>query len=164
MKLISTICCCSVAKSCPTLWDSMNCSTRGLLSFAISRNSLKLRSTESVIPSNHFILYHPLFLSSVFPIIRVVSNKLALCIRWSKCCSFSFSPSNEYSGLPFRLTGLILLSEGLLGLFSNTTVQKHQFFSTQLSLWSNSHIIHDYWKNHSFDFMDICQQNNVSAF
>ena len=109
------------------------------LSFTIFQSLLKLMS------SNHFILYRLLLLlPSVFPSIRVFSNKLVRCIRWPKDWSFSFSnsPSNEYSGLiPLGWTGLISLqSKGLSGVFSNSTVQKHQFFSTQLSLWSNSHI------------------------
>ena len=55
------------------------------------------------------------------------------------------------------LTGLIsLLSKGFSRVFSNTTVQKHQFFGAQLDLWSNLTSIHDYWKNHNFDYMDIC--------
>jgi len=72
------------------------------LSFTIFRNVLKLTSIESVMPSNHLILRHPLLLlPSIFPSIRVFSNELALCIRWPKYWSFSFSisPSDEYSGL-----------------------------------------------------------------
>ena len=72
------------------------------LSFTISRSLLKLMSIESVMPSNHFILCHPLLLlSSVFPSIRIFSSESALHIRWPKywSCSFSISPSNEYSGL-----------------------------------------------------------------
>ena len=77
------------------------------LSITISQSLLKLMSFESVIPSNHLILCHPLILlPSIFPSIRVFSSESALCIRWPKCCSFSFSisPFNEYSGLiPFRI-------------------------------------------------------------
>ena len=96
-------------------------------------------------PSNHLILCHPfLLLPSIFPSIRVFSNELALYIRWPKYWSFRFriSPSSEYLELfPLGLTGLIsLLSKGLSRVFTNTTVQNHQFFGTQLSLWSNSHI------------------------
>ena len=91
------------------------------------------------------ILCRPLLLlPSLFPSIRVFSNESVLCIRWPKYWSFSFniSPSNEYSGLiSLGLTGFISLqSKGLSRVFSNTTVQKHQFFSVQFSLWSNSHI------------------------
>ena len=99
-----------------------------------------------VIPSNYHFLYHPfLLLPSIFPGIRGFSNELALHIRWPKNWSFSFSsisPSNEYQDwFPLILTGWISLqSKGLSRVFSNTTVQKHQFFSAQPSLWSNSHI------------------------
>ena len=85
----------------------------------------------------------PLFLlPSIFPSIRVFSSESTLSIWWSKYWSFSFSPSNEYSGLiSLRLTGLISLqSKGLSKVFSNTTICKHQFSGTQPSLWSNSHI------------------------
>ena len=84
------------------------------LSFTISWSLLKLMSIESVIPSNHLILCHPLFfLPSIFPSIRDFSNKLALPIRWPKYWSFSFniSPSNEYSGLAsFKMFWLDLLA------------------------------------------------------
>ena len=75
------------------------------LSITNSRSLLKLMSIESVMPSNHHILCHPLFLpSSIFPSIKVFSNESVLCIRWPKywCFSFSLSPSNEYSGLISR--------------------------------------------------------------
>ena len=80
----------------------MDCSTPASLSFTISQSLLKLMSIESVMPSNHLILCRPLLLlPSVFPSFRVFSNESALCIRWLKYWSFSFSssPSNEYSGL-----------------------------------------------------------------
>ena len=109
------------------------------LSITNSRSSLKLMSIELVIPSNHLILCRPLLLlPSIFPSIRVFSKKSVLCIRWPKYWSFSFSisPSNEYSGLiSFRMDWFVLLeSKGLSRVFSNTIVQKHQFFSAQLSL------------------------------
>ena len=83
------------------------------LSLTISQSLLKLMFIESVMPSNHFILCHPLFLSSVFPSIRIVSNESAFHIRWPKCWRFSFSisPSNEYSGLiSFRIDWFDLLA------------------------------------------------------
>ena len=116
------------------------------LSFMISRSLLKLMSTETVMPSNHLILCRPLlFLPSTFkrPSIRAFSNKSALCIRWPKYWSFSFSISlsnNIRDWFPLGLTGLISLqSKGLPRVFSGT-IQKCQFFGTQPSLWSNSHI------------------------
>ena len=115
------------------------------LSITNSRSLLKLMSIELVISSNHLILCRPFLLSaSIFPSIRVFSDESVLHIRWSKYWSFSFSisPSNEYSGLiSFRTDWLDLLqSKGLTRVFFNTTIQKHQFFSAQLSLWSCSHI------------------------
>ena len=93
-------------------------------------------------PSNHLVLCCPiLFLLSIFPSIRVFSNGSALQIRyWS--FSFSISPSNEYSGLiSFRIDWFDLLAvQGTLKSLLLTTVQKHQFFGAQPSLWSNSHI------------------------
>ena len=88
-------------------------------------------------PSNHLILCHPLLLPSIFPSIRVFSNESALRIRWPKYWSFSFNilPMNTQDWSPLGWTGWISLqSKGLSRVFSNTTVQKHQFFSTQLSL------------------------------
>ena len=115
------------------------------LSITNSRSLLKFMSIESVMPSNHLILCRPLlFLPSIFPSIWVLSNESVLCIWWPKYWSFNFSisPSSECSGLiPLGWTGWISLqSKGLSRVFSNTTVQKHQFFGSQLSSQSNSHI------------------------
>ena len=106
--------CCSVTKLCPTLCDLMDCSTLGSLSFTIPKSLLKVMCIESMMPSNYLILCHPLLLlSSIFLSIRVFSNDLALCIRWPKYWSFSFSisPSNEYSELiSFRIDYFELLA------------------------------------------------------
>ena len=109
------------------------------LSFTISL-SLPI---ELVMPSNCLILCHLLLLHSIFPCIRVFSNELSLHIRWQKSWSFNFStsPSNEYAELISFKFGLIsLMFKGFSRVFSRTTVQKHQFFGNQPSLWSNSHI------------------------
>ena len=107
------------------------------LSITNFRSPLKLMSIESVTP-NHLILCHPLLLSSIFPSISVFSNESVLRIRWPKYWSFSFSisPSNEHPDWsPLGWTGWISFQfKGLSRVFSNTTVQKHQFFSTQHSL------------------------------
>ena len=122
--------CCSVAKSCPTAIPS----TAVHQSFTISEFA-QLLSLESVMLSNHLILCCPHFLLlSMFPSIRVFSNESDLCIRWPKYWSFSISPSNGYSEL------ISLQARELSRVFSSTTVQKHQFFSGQPSLWYNSHI------------------------
>ena len=132
-------CCCSVVKLCPTLCHPMNCSSPGFPSFTISQSLLKLMFIESVMPSNHFILCRPLILlPSIFPSIRVFSNKSALHTKWPKYWSFSFniSPSKEYSGLiSLRIAWFDLFAvQGALKSLLQTTVQKHQFFSAQLSL------------------------------
>ena len=138
-----SICCCSVTRSCLTLCHPMTAVHQASLSFTISRSLLKLMSTVSVMPSKHLVLCRPLLLlPPIPPSIRVFSNESVLCIRWPKYWSFSISPPNEYSGLiSIRIDWFYLLaSKGLSRVFSNTTAQKYQFFSTQLSLWSNSHI------------------------
>ena len=129
--------------SCVRLSDPMDCSTPGSLSFFISCNLLGLMSIESVMPSNYLILCHPLLLlPSIFPSIRVFSNELALCIRWPKYWNLSISPSNEYPGLiSFRIDWFELLAvQGTLKSLLHHSSSKHQFFSLQSSLWSNSHI------------------------
>ena len=92
--------------SCVQLFvTSWTAACQASLSLTISRSLLKLISLESVMPSNHLILYHPLLLlTSIFLNIRVFSNESVLCIRWPKSWSFSINPSNEYSGLiSFRI-------------------------------------------------------------
>ena len=128
-----------------SLWPPWTAAYQASLSITNSRGLLKLMSIESVIPCNHLILCCTLLLlSPILPSIRVFFSESVLHIRWPEYWSFSFSISlsNEYSGLiSFRMTGWISLhSKGLSRVFSNTTVQKHQFFSAQLSLQSNSHI------------------------
>ena len=113
------------------------------LSMTNSQNLLKLMSIESVMRSNHLILYHPLLLlPSIFPSIRVFPNESALRIRWPKYwSSASVLPMNIQGCFPLGLTGLIsLLFKGPSRVFSSTTVWKHQFFGAQSSLWSNSYI------------------------
>ena len=109
------------------------------LSITNSQSSPKLTSIESVMPSSHLILCRPLLLlPPIPPSIRVFSNESTFRMRWPKYWSFSFSisPSN-----PLGWTGWISLqSKGLSRVFSNTTVQKHQFFGAQTSSQSNSHI------------------------
>ena len=104
----------------------------------------KLMSIKSVMPSSHLILCCPLLLPLIPLSIRVFSNQSTLLMKWPKYWSFTFSisPSNEHPGLIyFRMDWLDLLAaRGLSRVFSNTTDQKHQFFGTQLSSPSNSHI------------------------
>ena len=145
--------CCLVAQLCLTLIYPMVCSMPG---FPVLHYLLEFAQTHvhwvmdiiwwQVMPSNSLILCRPLFLlPSITPSIRVFSSESALCIRWSKYWSFSFSilvfPMNIQGWFPLGWTGWISLqSKGLSWVFSNTTVQKHQFFRAEPSLWSNSHI------------------------
>ena len=129
----------SVAQSSPTLCDPMDCSTPG---FPVHHQLPELTQTHVHRVSDAIQTPHPLSSPSPptfnLPSIRVFSNESVLHIRWPKCWSFSFniSPSNEHPGLiSFRVDWLDLLAvQGTLRGFSNTTVQKHQFFGTQLSL------------------------------
>ena len=134
----------------------MDCSTQTSLPITNSQGVLKLMSIKLVMPSNHLILCCLLLLlPSFFPSIRVFSNELSSLCQVAKAwsLSFSISPSNEYSGLiSFRIDWLDLLAvQGLSRIFSNTTVQKHQFFGAQLFYGPFLTSIHDHWKNHSLD-------------
>ena len=126
------------------------------LSITNSQSSLRLKSIESVMPSSHFILCRPLLLlTPIPPSSRVFFNESTICMKWPKYWSFSFSIilSKEIPGLiSFRMHWLDLLAvQEQSRVFSNTRVQKHQFFGTQLSSQSNFTYIHDHWKNHSLD-------------
>ena len=115
------------------------------LSFFISSSVLKLMSIESVMPSNHLIIYYPLLLlPSIFPSIRVFSSELALHIRLPKYWSFSFriSPPSEYSGLiSFRMDWFELIAvQGTRKSLLQLSVRKDQLFGPQPSLWFNSYI------------------------
>ena len=129
------------------------------LSFTTSQSLLKIMSIESVMLSNHLIVCHPLLLlPSIFLSIRVLSNQSALH-------SASVLPMNIQGLFPLGLIGLVsLLSKGLSRVFASTTVWKHQFFSTQPSLWSNSHTHTRLLEKHIFDYTDLCQQSDSSAF
>ena len=111
---------------------------------SLSNSRSSLTCIELVMPSSHLILCHLLLLPPILPSIRVFSNESTLCMRCPKYWSFSFSiiPSKENQDWsPLEWTGWISLqSKGLSRVFSNTTVQKHQFFGPQLSSQSNSHI------------------------
>ena len=139
------------------------------LSFIISLSLLKLICIESMMPSNHLILCRPLLLPSIFPSIGVFCKESALLVRWLKYWSFSFSisPSNKYSGLiSFRIDWLDLLAvQGTLQ-ESSLAPQFESINSSVLSLLYGPPLTsaHDYWKNHSFDYMYFCWQSDISAF
>ena len=150
-----------------TPWTS---APQASLSFTISWSLFKLMSIESVMPSNHLTLCYPLFLLSlIFPRIRVFCNEPGLHIRWPEYWTFSFSisPSNEYSGLIcFRIDWFDFLAiQGTLK-ESSPAPQFESISSLALSLLYDPTLtsIHDYLKNHSFDYTDLCQQSDVSAF
>ena len=130
----------SHAQLSATLWTAAG---QAYMALTISQSLLKLMSIESVMPSSHLILGYPLLLlPSLFPSIRVFSNESGLPIRWpctGASTSASVLPMNIQDWFPLGLTASVsLLYKGLSSVFSNTTVQKHQFFGAQTSLWSNS--------------------------
>ena len=148
-----------------TPWTAMH---QASLSFTISRILFKLMSTESVMPSNHLILSCPLVLLPSFPpwgsfLMSQFFASGGQSIGASTLASVL--PMNIQGWFPLELTGLIsLMSKGLLRVFSITTIWKHPFFSAQPFLWSTLTCIHDYWKNHSFDYMNLCWWSDISAF
>ena len=140
------------------------------LSFTISWSLLKLMSIESVMPSNHLILCHPvLLLPSIFPSIRVLSNELALHISWQNYWSFSFntSLSNEYSGLiSFRIDWLDLLAvQRALKSFLQQQFEGINCLALSILCGPTLTSIPDYWKNYGFDYMDWRMEwQTTSAF
>ena len=164
---ISVFCCFSVAKSCRLFLTPWTAAHQASLSFSISQSLLKLMSVESVVPSNHLILCHLLLLvASIFSIIKVFSNELALHIRWPKYWSCSISPSNEYSGLiSFRIDWFNLLAvRGTVKSLLQHRNLKASVLQHSASLWSNSHICTELLENQSFDSLALCQLSDVSAF
>ena len=139
------------------------------LSFTISLSLLKLMTIESVMPSNHLMLCHTLLLlPSIFPNIREFSSELALCIRWPKnwSFSFSFSPSNEYSGLIFFNTDW---SDLLAGQRTPKSLQHHtlESFILSYSAFFIVQLAYPYRTTRkivSFDHVNLCWQSDVSAF
>ena len=120
-------------------------------------------------PCNHLTLGHSLLLLSIFPSIRVFPNESALCISWPKYwgSSFSTNPSNGYLGLiSLRMDWFDLLAVQGDSQESSPTPQFESINSSVFSLHYGPTLtsIHDYWKSHSFDYMDLCRQSNASAF
>ena len=152
----------SVVSDSATLWTP---ACQASLSFTICQSLLKLMFIELVVLSNRIILCRPpLLLPSAFSSIGVFYNASALHISWSKYWSFSISPSkNIQAWFPLGLTGLIsLLSRGL----SKSLIQHHNSKASVLwhsRLYGSTLIsIHDFWKNHNFDYTDLCWQSDVS--
>ena len=136
------------------------------LSFTVSLSLLKLMPTEWVMPSNHLILYRPLLLlpsaSGSFP----MSQLFASCGQnIGASVSASVHPMNIQDWFPLGWNGLISLqAKGPSRVFSTATAQKHPFWGPSVLYGPNLISIHDYWKNHSFVYMDLCRQSDVSAF
>ena len=139
------------------------------LYFILSRSLFRLRSIESMMPSNHLSSVVLFSCPQSFPVSESFS------VSWlftsggqsiGASASTSVLPMNIQSWFPLGLTGLIaLLSKGLSRVFSSTTVQKHQLFEHSVTLLSSILTsVQDYWKNHSFDYTDLCQQSDVPAF
>jgi len=162
-----TGCCCLAARSRLTLWSPVDCSTSGFpvlhylpelaqihvcwVSDAISSSVVPFSSCRQSFPVSRSLPMSRPFTSGGQSIAASAS-------AW-------VLPMNIQSWFPLGLTGLISLqSKELSRMFSSITVQKLKFFCVQPSLWSESHILHDYWKNHSFDYMDLCRQSDVSAY
>ena len=138
------------------------------LSITNSRSSCKFTSSKSVMPSKHLILCCPLLLlPSIFPSIRVFSNESALRIRWPEYWSFSFniSPSDEHSGLIFRMDWLDLLAvQGILkSLLQHHSSRASIFLMLSFPYGPTLTSIHDFWENHSFDYT-FCWTSGISAF
>ena len=138
------------------------------LSFTVSWSLLELMSVESMTPSNHISSSAVPFSSYLqsFPASgSLLMSQLFASGGQSIGTSASVLPMIIQDWFSWGLTGLISLqSKELSRVFSNTTVQKHQFFGAQSSFGPTLTFIRDYWKKHSFDYVDLCQQNNVSAF
>ena len=158
-------CCCSVSQSCPTLCDPVDCSMPGLPDPHCLLKFVQVHVhcfVHAIQPS------HPLTPSS--PSVLNLSQHQGLS-QWvvfsyqmtkilEASASASVLPMSIQGWFPFRLTGLIsLLSKGLSRLFSSTSVWKHQFFSALYGPTLTS--VHDYWKNHSFDYTDLCRASDV---
>ena len=142
----AAFCCCSVLSYAQLFVTPRTAAHQASLSFTNSWSLLKFMSIESVMPSNHLIVCHPLLLlTSIFPSLKVFSNKLVLHIRQPHCWSFSISPFNEYSGfISFRINWFDLAVEGIL----KSLLQHHS--SNTIILWHSTffmvQILHDYWK------------------
>ena len=152
-----------------SLWPPWTAARQASLSFTISQSLLILMSVESVMPSTHLILCRPFSscpqsfsASGSFPVpqLFVPGGQSIGASAWASVLAM-----NIQDWFLLGLTGLILLSKGLSKVFSSTPVWKHQLlFDTQPSLWSNSHICTWLLEKHSFDYIDLCRQSDVSVF
>ena len=158
------LCCCSVAQLRLTFAIPWTAAHQTSLSFTISQNFLKLMSIKLVMPSNHLTLVTPFSCpqsfsaSGSFPVSQLFASGGQIM---GASASVSVLPMNIKGSFPLGLMGLISLqSKGL----TSTTIQKHPFFDACLLHGPTLTSVHDYWKNHSFYYMDLCWQSNVFAF
>ena len=159
---------CSVSKSCSTLCDPVNCSTPG---FPVLHYLPQFIHTHVHWISDAIQPSHPLLPPSL-PALNlsqhsIFSKESALPIRWSKYCSFSFSisPSSEYSGLiSFRIDWFDLAIQGTLKNLLQPTIESIDSLAFSLLYGPALTSVHDYWKNHSFDYLDLCWWSDISAF
>ena len=159
-----------VVQSVSHVWlfvTPMDCTCQVSLSFTVSQSLVKLMSIDSVMPSDHLILCHPLLLLlSIFPNIRVFSSESAFCIRWPKYWSFSLdiSPSNECSGLfSFKIDCFYLFAvQGTLKSLLQDHDSKASILWPSAFFWSNSHMTSG--KTIALTIMDPCWQSDASAF
>ena len=152
--------CCSVTQSCVTFCDPMDCSIPGFPVLHYLLEFAQIHVHESVMLSNHLILYYPLLLPSVFPSIRVFFRVCSLNQMAEVNWSFSISPSNEYSGLiSFTIAWFDLLAVQGDSQESSPAPQFESINSLVLSLLYGSTLpsLHNCWKNHGLDYIDLCQ-------
>ena len=159
-------CCCSVTCHVRLFEAPWTAARKASLSFTIFQSLLKCRSIELVMPSNHLVLCCLLLLpqsflaSGALPMSRLFASG-----GQSIGASALVLPMNIQDSFPLVLIGLIsLLTKGLSRVFSSATVLKHQFSALSLLYDPALVSIQNYWKNHSFDYMDLCQQSDISAF
>ena len=159
----SQLCCCSGAKSCPALWDRMNCSAPDSFALQYLQNLLKFMFTESVVLSNHLILCHPLLLLlSIFPNITVFTNDSH---QVAKVLELQLQSFQWIFMADFLLNWVVWSSYSPRD--SQESSPAPQFKSINSSVLSLHYgpicTLYIYWKNHSFDYTDLCQQSDVSA-
>ena len=160
--------CCSVAKSCSTFVTSQTAACQAFMSSTISWSLLRFMSIESVMltissPAAPFSFGSQSFpASGSFPVSQLFASGGQ---STGASASGSVLPINIYDWFPLGLTDLISFQfKGLSRVFSSTTLQKHQFFCAQPSLYPTLTFVHDYWKNHSFDYTYLCRESDVAAF
>ena len=157
--------CRSIAQLYLTLCNPMDCSTTGFPVLHYHPGGLlKLMSIESVMPSNHLVLCCPLLLPSVFPISSVFPNDLALPISIGASASASVLSMNIEGWFLLGLTGLILTVQGTLKSLLQHSSKASVFQCLAFFMVQFSHLYMTTEKNHSFDYMDLCWQSDVSAF